>query len=92
MKKMISLLLSASLCLSMGSVALAAEGDFTDVKETDYYSSAVQWAVDNDVTTGVSDDRFGATDVVTRADLYGEDFYAEKGDTAIICFDRFMGP
>ena len=69
MKKMISLLLSASLCLSMGSVALAAEGDFTDVKETDYYSSAVQWAVDNNVTTGVSDDRFGASDVVTRSQV-----------------------
>lgn len=40
---------------------------FTDVKQGDYFYDAVQWAVDNGITTGVSDTLFGTDTACTRA-------------------------
>ena len=40
---------------------------FTDVKRDAWYHDAVQWAVDNGVMNGVSDDRFAPNDTCTRA-------------------------
>ena len=46
-EKLISLLLALALCLSLGTTALAAHVDFTDVKESDYFHDAVCWAADS---------------------------------------------
>ena len=47
----------------------AAQQDmpFTDVKQGNYFYDAVQWAVDNGITTGVSDMLFGTDAACTRA-------------------------
>ena len=40
---------------------------FTDVKEGAYYSDAVQWAVENNITNGTSATTFSPKDALTRA-------------------------
>ena len=47
----------------------AAQRDmpFADVKQGDYFYDAVQWAVDNGITTGVSDTLFGTEAACIRA-------------------------
>ena len=70
MKRIISLLLALALCLSLGMPALAAGGEgpaFEDVREGDWYYDAVQWAVKENVTQGMSETQFGAASKVTRA-------------------------
>ena len=52
-----------------------AENPFTDVAENAYYYKAVLWAVENGITAGVSEGKFGPDLPVTRAQamtfLYG---------------------
>ena len=40
---------------------------FKDVKEEDYFYNAVLWAVENGVTSGITDELFGSDDNCTRA-------------------------
>lgn len=40
---------------------------FTDVKESDYYYEAVFWAVDNGITAGITETKFGPNLPCTRA-------------------------
>ena len=42
---------------------------FVDVKPTDYFYDAVQWAVERGVTKGLSNDRFGPEAPCTRAQI-----------------------
>lgn len=48
---------------------VSAECSFTDVKPADYYYKAVLWAVENDVTKGVTDTTFGPNGDCTRAQV-----------------------
>lgn len=43
------------------------ERPFSDVASDSYYYNAVLWAVENGVTAGVGNDRFGVGQVCTRA-------------------------
>ncbi|WP_317854450.1 S-layer homology domain-containing protein [Chakrabartyella piscis] len=43
--------------------------EFTDVVEDAYYETAVQWAAENGIVSGYSEDVFGVNDVVTREQL-----------------------
>ena len=45
------------------------DGRFRDVGANDYYFPAVLWAVDNGITQGVAADRFGSSEVCTRAQV-----------------------
>lgn len=45
---------------------ITTESPFSDVKPGDYYYKAVLWAVENHITRGVGDGRFGANDPCTR--------------------------
>ena len=49
----------------------AAEGkaDFADVADSDWFASAVAWAVQNGVTAGIGGGRFGSGDDCTRAQI-----------------------
>lgn len=70
MKKVISIVLVLVLatgCLA-GSVC-AAGASFTDVKESDYFYNPVQWAVENGVTSGMGDNRFGPLHPCTRGQV-----------------------
>ncbi|KXL52975.1 endoglucanase precursor [Anaerotignum neopropionicum] len=42
---------------------------FTDVKDSDYYYDAVQWAVENGVTSGTTDTTFDPSSICTRAQM-----------------------
>lgn len=52
-----------------GQPAPATEATFTDVSADSYYASAVSWAVENGVTTGVGGGRFDPTATCTRAQI-----------------------
>ncbi len=42
---------------------------FTDVKKNQYYYDAVTWAAKNDITTGISDTKFGVKEDCSRGQL-----------------------
>lgn len=46
-----------------------AECPFTDVPRGSYYRKAVLWAAEKGITSGVSEDRFGADQICTRAQV-----------------------
>ena len=45
------------------------ENPFTDVKEGKYYYKAVLWAVENQITSGVGEGKFGVNQGCTRAQV-----------------------
>ena len=47
----------------------STETPFTDLKEGGFYVKAVAWAVENDVTAGVSKDKFAPNNTCTRAQV-----------------------
>ena len=49
-----------------GSPEAAPTAQFTDVPENSWYAKAVAWALENHITTGMSDDHFAPNDFVTR--------------------------
>ena len=54
---------------AVGQPAPATEATFTDVSADSYYASAVSWAVENGVTTGVGGGHFDPTATCTRAQI-----------------------
>ncbi len=46
-----------------------AENPFVDVSEADYFYDSVMWAVENNVTTGITEDTFGAYAGCDRAQI-----------------------
>ena len=54
---------------AMGKPASTAEIPFTDVKAEDYFCSAVAWAVEKGVTSGISATEFGVSHTCTRAQI-----------------------
>ena len=75
-RKMLSLLLGLSLCLSLLPAALAEEAsaaatEFTDVPAGAAYAKAVDWAVTNGVTNGTDLEagEFSPEDTCTRGQI-----------------------
>ncbi len=54
---------------AMGQPATASGASFADVPADAYYASAVSWAVENGITTGVGGGRFVPTATCTRAQI-----------------------
>ena len=54
---------------AMGKPASSAEVNFTDVEADQYYTTAVAWAVENGITTGVGENLFGIEEVCIRAQV-----------------------
>ncbi len=52
-----------------GSPAVSGDNPFTDVSGSTYYTDAVQWAVDNSITTGTSTTSFSPENDCTRAQI-----------------------
>lgn len=50
-------------------VPASASNSFSDVKSSDYYYSAVLWAVENGITGGVGKGRFGPGEICTRGQI-----------------------
>lgn len=51
-----------------GSPTVSGSANFTDVRQ-DYYTTAVNWAAQNNVVSGYGDGRFGVNDSITRQDV-----------------------
>ena len=64
--KIFSLILSTSMLASLLPVSALAAG-FTDVPQGTYYEDAVDWAVENDITSGTSGMEFSPDETCTRA-------------------------
>lgn len=64
-KQIFSLLLAISVLT--GAAAMAAEAEFSDVAESDYFFDAVNWGVGAGITYGVDDEHFNPGGEVTRA-------------------------
>ena len=54
---------------AMGSPASEAEVSFTDVQPGQFYSTAVAWAVENNITNGISATEFGVGGTCNRAQV-----------------------
>ena len=54
---------------TMGQPAAGGAATFTDVPADSYYASAVAWAVENGITTGVGGGHFDPTATCTRAQI-----------------------
>ncbi len=52
-----------------GSPEVDSASAFKDVTKNDYYYDAVNWAHENKITDGVSEDYFGSIDNITREDM-----------------------
>ena len=54
---------------AMGSPDSTAKVTFTDVKDGQFYSTAVAWAVENGITNGISGTEFGVGGICNRAQV-----------------------
>ena len=68
MKKLIALTLALALALGLSVPALAAGTAFVDVRKTDAYYAAVQWAEKEGVTAGVDATHFAPAATASRAE------------------------
>ena len=69
MKKILALLLAAVMLLSAQALATEPAQAFTDVSKQDYFYDAVNWAVEKEITSGVSKDAFAPERDCTRANF-----------------------
>ena len=54
---------------AMGSPESTADVAFTDVQSGQFYSTAVAWAVENNITNGISATEFGVGGICNRAQV-----------------------
>ncbi|WP_186564750.1 S-layer homology domain-containing protein [Lawsonibacter celer] len=66
-KKLLAILLTVCMVLSMAPAALAADSVFTDVKADDWFADEVKYVYDNGLMNGVGDNAFDPSGTVTRA-------------------------
>ena len=85
MKRICSLLLTVAMivtfCVALWSPVSAAQ--FTDVRTSDYFNDAVNWAVKNGITAGTSATTFGPNVNCTRAQVVTFLYKAKDGATII---------
>lgn len=67
-RKIIALLLSIVLIISLGTTAFAAN-QFTDVSKQDYFYKPVMWALENEITSGTSTTTFSPYSTCTRGQV-----------------------
>ena len=69
-RRLVSALVGAALAAGGATVVVSSPAGgvagFGDVPEAAFYTEAVQWMVDNDITTGTSENCFSPLDPVTR--------------------------
>ena len=63
-----------------GKPAVSGKSEFVDVGDTDWYSTPIIWAKENDVTGGIGNGKFGPNDTCTRAQVvtFLKKVYANK--------------
>ena len=68
-KRILSLFLSLTLLIGLTPTVFAADNSFTDVKEGDWFYTPVLWAVENNITGGIGNNRFGPNNPCTRGQV-----------------------
>ena len=68
MKRILSLLLALTMCISMAATVFAEEMTFTDVFDADWYYEDVKYAVENGLINGRSKDKFAPDGMLTYAE------------------------
>ena len=68
-KRLLAILLTVCMVLSMAPAALAADSVFTDVKADDWYADEIKWVYDEGLMDGVGGDSFAPETTTTRAML-----------------------
>ena len=69
-KRILSLFLALTLLISLAPAALAAGSNgFSDVSESDWFYTPVQWAVKNGITSGLTATTFGPNAPCTRGQV-----------------------
>ena len=53
----------------MSESSYNGKSTFVDVKESEYYSSAVAWAAENEIVNGIGDNKFAPNEEITREQL-----------------------
>ena len=69
-KKLLAILLTVCMVLSMAPAALAADSVFTDVNTGDWFAEEVEYVYDNGLMNGVGDNKFDPNGNVTRAMMW----------------------
>ena len=65
MKKSLSLVMTGALALQLAAPALAADVRFADVADNAWYASAVAEATAQGMMSGIGNDKFNPTGIVT---------------------------
>ena len=68
MKRILSLLLALTMCISMAATVFAAEMTFTDVHEGDWYYEDVKYAVENGLINGKTENLFAPASSLTGSE------------------------
>jgi len=68
-KRLLAILLTVCMVLSMAPAALAADSVFTDVKADDWYADEIKWVYDEGLMDGVGGGSFAPETTTTRAML-----------------------
>ena len=68
-RRLLAVLLTIAMMLTLLPTAFAAEVKFSDVKEGDWFYASVQYCVDNDLLAGDPDGSFRPSDKLTRAEM-----------------------
>ena len=69
-KRLLAILLTVCMVLSMAPAALAAGSVFTDVNTGDWFAEEVEYVRDNGLMNGVGDNKFDPNGNVTRAMMW----------------------
>lgn len=88
MKRILSLILTLALVLSLGTAAFAAESGFSDVDSGAWYAEAVEYCKENGLMQGVSATSFAPNNQMTRAELVTA-LYRRAGSPAVSGSDSF---
>lgn len=82
MKRILSLILTLALVLSLGTAAFAAESSFSDIPADADYAEAVAWCQEKGLMQGVAADRFDPSGTLTRA-MVATVLYRAAGEPAV---------
>ena len=89
-KKILAIILSLSVTLTLAATALAAVEDtgYADVSANDWYAEAVQDVTNRSLMNGTGNDRFAPDGTLTRA-MLATIFYRMEGEPAVTGEDAF---
>lgn len=68
-RRVMALFLALTMLIGMAPAVFAADTGFSDVAADAWYAEAVKWAVDNNITGGIGNGKFGPNQTCTRGQV-----------------------